>query len=451
MMLNSLRRLLAGTLRRQLMIGITLVFGLAMSLFVWDQSRRQHTVLSQQQTEQAVVLARTAATSAAVWVASMDYGGMQDIVDSLAHYPDLQYAIILDTRGQIWAHTDQSRRRQYLNDMPKESVAKVFLASGGFSDVASPVMLSGKHIGWVRVGLGAEVLNARLAQASRSGVLYGLLGIVLSCVLALLVSGRMTRRLQSIQDVADAVQRGDTKVRTGLAGDDEAAQLAQQFNNMLDGLAQREDALRDSEAQNLALINAIPDLIFVNDRDGQYLAVHASDPRLLLVPPEEILHRNVQDLLPEPLAQRYRNGFACALDSKEIQFLNYSILLEGREKYFEARIVARTEDTVVSIVRDVTEQRRAEDSQRIAAIAFESQEGMFVADAAGLIVQVNQAFTDITGYTAQEAVGENPRLLKSGRNKSDFYEAMWESISRNGFGRVKYGIAEKAARCSLNG
>jgi diguanylate cyclase (GGDEF)-like protein/PAS domain S-box-containing protein len=69
---------------------------------------------------------------------------------------------------------------------------------------------------------------------------------------------------------------------------------------------------------------------------------------------------------------------------------------------------------------------------RIAATAFESQQGTTVADAHGVILRVNQAFTQITGYSAAEAVGQNPRILASGRHDSAFYQAMWASIGQTG-------------------
>jgi diguanylate cyclase (GGDEF)-like protein/PAS domain S-box-containing protein len=69
---------------------------------------------------------------------------------------------------------------------------------------------------------------------------------------------------------------------------------------------------------------------------------------------------------------------------------------------------------------------------RISAIAFEAEEGMFITDAAGVILRVNQAFTGITGYTAEEAVGQKPGLLNSGRHDAAFYAAMWESIHHTG-------------------
>ncbi|HEX9834336.1 MAG TPA: PAS domain-containing protein, partial [Mycobacterium sp.] len=81
---------------------------------------------------------------------------------------------------------------------------------------------------------------------------------------------------------------------------------------------------------------------------------------------------------------------------------------------------------------DITERRRAEGDLRVAATAFESQEGMFVTDAETTILRINQAFTDITGFTASEAVGQTPRLLKSSHHDAAYYASMWESINLTG-------------------
>jgi len=69
---------------------------------------------------------------------------------------------------------------------------------------------------------------------------------------------------------------------------------------------------------------------------------------------------------------------------------------------------------------------------RIAASAFEAQEGLMITDAEGVILRVNQAFIDCTGYAAEDVVGQTPRFLRSGRHDEDFYRTMWESISQSG-------------------
>ncbi|MDO9103951.1 MAG: PAS domain S-box protein [Methylovulum sp.] len=82
--------------------------------------------------------------------------------------------------------------------------------------------------------------------------------------------------------------------------------------------------------------------------------------------------------------------------------------------------------------RDITERKRIEQDLRIAATAFESQEAMVITDTASVILRVNKAFSESTGYTEAEALGRKINMLKSGRHDAAFYAAMWESILSTG-------------------
>ncbi|MEI2623018.1 MAG: PAS domain S-box protein [Giesbergeria sp.] len=75
---------------------------------------------------------------------------------------------------------------------------------------------------------------------------------------------------------------------------------------------------------------------------------------------------------------------------------------------------------IVVVSHDITDRKQAEQWERIAATAFESQQGMFITDAAGVILRVNQAFTEITGYSAEECVGQTPKLLQFGTPQRRF-------------------------------
>ena len=81
---------------------------------------------------------------------------------------------------------------------------------------------------------------------------------------------------------------------------------------------------------------------------------------------------------------------------------------------------------------NISERKKVETDLRIAATAFESQECMIITDADGVIIRVNQAFTQSTGYTAEEVIGTKPSILKSGRHDAEFYAAMWEAVNRDG-------------------
>ncbi|OAN49598.1 hypothetical protein A6A04_19095 [Paramagnetospirillum marisnigri] len=84
-------------------------------------------------------------------------------------------------------------------------------------------------------------------------------------------------------------------------------------------------------------------------------------------------------------------------------------------------------------ITDISARKQAETELRIAAIAFESQEGMVVTDPDGVILRVNRAFTQLTGYTAEEATGRKRVLLTSNRQDADFYRNIRQTLIRDGY------------------
>jgi diguanylate cyclase (GGDEF)-like protein/PAS domain S-box-containing protein len=90
-------------------------------------------------------------------------------------------------------------------------------------------------------------------------------------------------------------------------------------------------------------------------------------------------------------------------------------------------------DGVVALFTDITAWREAETEMRLAANVFESTlEGIMVTDTDGIILSVNPAFTAITGYSAAEAVGQTPRLIKSDHHDAEFFSMMWRTLSETG-------------------
>ena len=82
---------------------------------------------------------------------------------------------------------------------------------------------------------------------------------------------------------------------------------------------------------------------------------------------------------------------------------------------------------------DITERKQTEETLRIAAVAFETQDGILVTDAEGVILRLNKAFSRITGYSAEEVIGVTPSFLRSGLHDEDFYKTIWLSVAHNGY------------------
>jgi len=80
---------------------------------------------------------------------------------------------------------------------------------------------------------------------------------------------------------------------------------------------------------------------------------------------------------------------------------------------------------------DLREAKQAEQALRIAAVAFETQEGILITDLDKRIIRVNRAFTRLTGYSAEEAIGRTPAMLQYERRDADFYRSTWETVARD--------------------
>ena len=195
--------------------------------------------------------------------------------------------------------------------------------------------------------------------------------------------------------------------------------------------------LQEAQKDLQCTLNAMPDLLFELDLEGRYYNFHSSQESLLVVKPDQILGKKISDVLSieateiclAALQEANQTGFS---SGKQIE-----ILLDQEPRWFELSIArkdggASKTPRFVMISRDITERKLSSNQLRIAAIAFESQEGMIVTDDANIILRVNQSFTDITGYSAEEAVGQSPSMLKSGQHDQHFYAVMWDSINHHG-------------------
>lgn len=98
-------------------------------------------------------------------------------------------------------------------------------------------------------------------------------------------------------------------------------------------------------------------------------------------------------------------------------------------QYFENE---QGDSSMLAFVRDISLRIKAEESMRIAAVAFETQDAILITDAAANIIQVNRSFTQITGYSADEVAGQNPRMMSSGRHDRQFYQELWQRLKETG-------------------
>ncbi len=100
------------------------------------------------------------------------------------------------------------------------------------------------------------------------------------------------------------------------------------------------------------------------------------------------------------------------------------LMLSGRTLRMEEEVKNRT----LELKRSNASLAESESQLRLAATTFETHEGIMITDSAGNILRVNHAFSEITGFSADEVIGRNPRILKSGRHEGYFYDEIWHYL-----------------------
>jgi len=370
-----------GGLRGQLIVGVALVHAVMMTLFIWDLTERQQSLLLQRQTEQALTLAESLAVSSAGWLASRDVAGLQEIIDAQQGYAELEFAMILDSGGRIMAHSQQEHAGRYVHDLPREMKSNVLSHSAALVDVLQPVNLGGRSIGWVRVGISQRITGNQLAEITRNGLLYALAAILIGSLMAGWLGVRLTQKLYRIRQVTENVSAGGDAQRVPPLGNDEVGELARDVNTMLDALGQRDAELvrrnREialSHAQQHALINAIPDLIWLKDEVGRYLFCNPRFEQFFGESEANILGRTDYDFVERELADSFRANDEMAMlgDQPRMNEEWLTFANDGHRELVETlKLPLRDADArligVLGIARDITERKRSEELQRYAA------------------------------------------------------------------------------------
>ncbi|MFZ4481641.1 MAG: EAL domain-containing protein, partial [Rhodoferax sp.] len=177
--------------------------------------------------------------------------------------------------------------------------------------------------------------------------------------------------------------------------------------------------------------------IYVKDEDGRYLYVNRAAATVFGRPIADILGKSDIEIHP-PQTARKLMAFDSEVRLNGVRHAAEEMVPDesGAPRYYWSVkmpiAVLNHPHALIGFSTDITQRKVAEEAQRIASTAFESQQSTYITDANKVILRVNKAFTEVTGYTLQEAVGQTPALLKSGRQNAAFYTAMWDSIRRTG-------------------
>lgn len=214
-----------------------------------------------------------------------------------------------------------------------------------------------------------------------------------------------------------------------------------------------EENLRISEAKNRLLLNVLPDLLFIFDKEGRFIDYHTDDISKLIMRPEKFLNLPVAEVLPPYLAEITMEKIKQVLETGKMQVYEYKIDTPKGTTYHESRMVKSGDDQVLTVVRDITETREAEmevrqQEEKYRTIFINSPVGIFNFNQDGVILDCNENFVKIIGSDRSKLIGFN--MLKKVRDQklihalrdaivsgSGYYEDYYRSVTADKITPVK--------------
>ncbi|MDC7219383.1 MAG: EAL domain-containing protein [Spirochaetales bacterium] len=243
--------------------------------------------------------------------------------------------------------------------------------------------------------------------------------LILAAVLFLIASKRMASLIT--RPLKELIRSFDTPLEDNHIKD-EIRQVANQVHSYMNALNMETNMRKITEEKNRILAE------FPEGNPFPVLRVGRNNRILYANPPARTLlddwGTGLHMLLPEELFQQIKEF------SGEFGSLEYQV---GEKTYNIMMSFYEDQQAYYLLVVDITDHKRSEALMLMSeSVFYNTMEGIVITDPEGTIQRVNNAFQDITGYSAEEAIGENPRILKSDRHEDDFYKEMWETLISKG-------------------
>ncbi|MCG5058535.1 MAG: HAMP domain-containing protein [Limnoraphis sp. WC205] len=377
MRLFGIRRV---SLASKLTLAMTSLVIVAVVSVTWLSLRREQQTFRKELEQQARILLDTLAVTTADSLYMLNADFMEEIMGQLGADQVLSAGRIYEKQGRIVA--DAYSDSVLVHRVEPDPFGQILVQSNHtIFQWEEDQLLAGKavkvgrqRLGAVSVGLSTAPLEAKMAAVRNQGLIVAITAATAGTALALVLSRSITEPLQQMTAATQRLAEGDLTQKITIQTQDELELLADSFNRMTDQLRElieskekliqslehRAEALRQSEAKNRALLNAIPDLMFRFSREGIFLDFKASRNGYLLQSLSKHLNKTVYDLLPEHVAQMYTDHVQEALQTDQIQIFEYEWFIEGKRCHFEARIVVSGNNEVLAIVRDITDSKLAQ-------------------------------------------------------------------------------------------
>lgn len=430
------------------MVTFVLGFFILIASFAIYISFAERSTLYSDSLKNTTSLAQTLAVGSKSWVMANDVIGLQEVVRSLQSHSSLKYAMLISSEGRVLAHTESKNVGLYLADdrslsLLHSSKKIVVVAENSFIvEVAVPVLLNERVLAWARVALTRAQENETLRGVIWRNVSFVLFAFLASLFAALVIARRLSSGMSMLVSVVEEVQAGNVSTRANVTvGADEIVILGNSINKMLDSLAVAEQQVRDDEQKLRTILDGVDAYIYLKDIDGRYLFANR--------PVCEMWQKKLEDVIGCSDDSFFDASSADVIRLNDRKVFRDGTVLKTEESntavetgitttFSSTKLPIRNDDGTIyalcGISVDISERKRVEDKLQLAAkVITHAREGIMISDVSGKIIEVNEAFIRMTGYSREELIGQNPRILHSGRQSPAFYDDMWHELTTKGY------------------
>ncbi len=291
-----------------------------------------------------------------------------------------------------------------------------------------------------------SLIRNRLTAAKNT--LYCNLAIILSMLSLLLYFSigiylSIRNNIKYISKATEAFAHGDFNQRILIDSKSELNQIGESFNSMAAELNRLINIEKESTVRIQAIIDSALDALIQINEKGDITGWNHQAERIFGWPLSEVMGRPLHEtIIPRQHREAHiqsLNHFLITQKGKRVnkRIETCAVHRDGHEFPIELAITPiQTKDGFEfnAFIRDISERKNAEEKLQLFARVFnDTREGITITDTQGTIIDVNPAFCQITGYSRDEVIGKNPKILSSGKQTPGFYNDMWKTLSQQGY------------------
>jgi PAS domain S-box-containing protein len=364
---------------------------------------------------------------------------------------DVVYAEFIDVDGEV-IRADMTGLEEELSfredfEFGERDDQVYFIAAPLFSED------EGQPLGFLRLGYDELSVQAQIGAAYGFGSLIASGYIAFSTLLAIFFGRRLLQPVSSLRSFAARVAAGDRFAELQVDTDIiELRRLADDLQLMHRSLVDQQQDLLGRELRLQAVLNHAGEGIITTDDSGFIQSFNLAAEKILGFTSNEVVGRNVSLLVPPPYDKLSEQRIKEQLIADESKLLGAGRRLKVRRKNGEiipvyltvSKVQLQQEISFTGIVHDLSaEEKKDVELQQLSRAVEQSPVLILITDTEGNIEYVNPSFSQVTGYTATEVFGKNPRFLNAGQTSSEDYRSLWETISTGGIWR---GIFQNRAK-----